>query len=536
MRIFWLGMHKVLTQTELPRLRQLGFEVYNPPYLSDVVDQSAVMDWAAGPTTLPEKIQRKLSATNFFYQPIPEEIAEILNEYFDAVIVTINPVWLKYFMDAYKGPVIYRVYGQPNSLGQDLANNGAIARISERDNFWFCPHTEHTLDIEDDWILERMRIVPYCLTQDVIELKNSWAFNSDYTKIGLICPRAADISYYNDSYKYLAQYFPSDNFKIFGAQIVEIKDPRIVGTLERDEFLRRFSELRGCVYHYAEPTVCYLPPIEFMTMGGPVVFQTGSLLARYFSGHPAPGMAKDVAELAVFAKRLSSGDQSFIREVIESQNDVRTLYDPDYVWPKFDASFSEMLSGKTAAPAPKFLLSVNASSNPVLTTQSARETLLLFHQFGRETYKQGSSYHCSEGIARIAQMEVKALLDVGETVVVTSFANDIGRVMGFFASATFANANLKVLCVDDENWALNSRELMGAFKNGPNVFDDIALSGWASTSIYALLYENIRQSLEARVQQAEHQLAAVYASSSWRLTRPLRAVSLLLQRFKSKFH
>lgn len=354
-RIFWLGMHKVLTQTELPRLRALGYELYNPPYLSDVEDQSAVRIWTAGPTTLPADVHLKLSTTNFFYQPISAEIAEILNEYFDAAIVTINPSWLNHFMAAYKGPVIYRVYGQPYSLTQELTNNGAIIGISERENFWFCPHTEHTLDIEDEWLIERMRIVPYCLTQDVISLKDHWTFSTEDSTVGLQCARAADIPYYIDSYKYLNHFFPGDGFRIFGAQIVPIEDTRIVGTLERSEFLRQFSRLRGFVYHYTEPTVCYLPPIEFMTIGGPVVFQSSSLLARYFSGRKAPGMAQDVEELQLLAKRLYSGDQGFIREVIASQEDVRNLYNPDYVWPRFDDTFHEMLSGKTPALAPRFL-------------------------------------------------------------------------------------------------------------------------------------------------------------------------------------
>jgi len=45
-RIFWLGMHKLLVTTELNRLRMLGYEVFNPPYLSSIIDQSAVRDWA----------------------------------------------------------------------------------------------------------------------------------------------------------------------------------------------------------------------------------------------------------------------------------------------------------------------------------------------------------------------------------------------------------------------------------------------------------------------------------------------------------
>lgn len=354
-RVFWLGMHKVLTQTELPRLRQLGFEVYNPPYLSDIEDQSAVREWAASPTSLPEEVYLKLNATNFFYQPISGEIAEILNEYFDAVIVTINPSWLKHLMNAYKGPVIFRTYGQPSSLSQELIRNGAFISIFDRENFWFCPHSEYTLDIEDDLLLERMQIVPYCLTPDVFLIKDQWAFNASGAKIGLLCPRVADVPYYIENYGYINRFFSGEDFRIFGAQTVTSEDPRVVGTLERNEFLQQLSKLRGFVYHYTEPTVCYLPPIEFMTIGGPVVFQSGSLLARYFSGRNSPGMAKDVEELALLAKRLWNSEQGFISEVIESQGDVRKLYSPEYVWPRFDDAFCKMLNSKPPVLSADFL-------------------------------------------------------------------------------------------------------------------------------------------------------------------------------------
>jgi FkbM family methyltransferase len=72
-------------------------------------------------------------------------------------------------------------------------------------------------------------------------------------------------------------------------------------------------------------------------------------------------------------------------------------------------------------------------------------------------------------------------------------------------------------------------ELMDAFKSGPNVFDDFALSGEASTPFCALLNDKIQQA-EARVQQAENQLAAIYASSSWRLTRPLRGLKQIIRK------
>lgn len=107
-RIFWMGMHKVLMQTELPRLRELGFEVFNPPYLSEVVDQSATLDWDSNQeSTLPKDVFDKLSKTRFFYNSHSEETAEILNEYFDAVVVTINPDWLKEMLAVYEGPLIF---------------------------------------------------------------------------------------------------------------------------------------------------------------------------------------------------------------------------------------------------------------------------------------------------------------------------------------------------------------------------------------------------------------------------------------------
>src|SRR3546814_10458183 len=100
---------------------------------------------------------------------------------------------------------------------------------------------------------------------------------------------------------------------MFGSQLVKLTDPRVVGTLERGEFLRRFSKLGGFAYHYTEPTVCYLPPIEIMTIGGPVVFQENSLLARYFSDSGAPGMAKNIDQLALRSEEHTSELQSLMR-------------------------------------------------------------------------------------------------------------------------------------------------------------------------------------------------------------------------------
>ncbi len=456
-RIFWLGAHQVLTKTELPRLRQLGYEVLNPPYNSDVADQSVVVGWQVpADTTLPPEVLAKLAVTEFFYKPIAQEISEILNHYFDAVIVTINPGWLHEFLRAYRGPIIYRVYGQPYSLSNELMNNATAPLIAERDQFWFAPHSDKVLQIEDPWLQSNMRIIPYCLTDDVVALRDTWLYKSESKpEIGMLCPRALDIPYYSNNYMHLSHYFPGPNYRIFGAQIVPVDNPKVIGTLDRTEFLQRMQRLRGYIYHYDEPTVCYLPPIEFMTLGGPVVYQRGSLLARYFEeGERAPGCAKDFHALVEIARRVEEGDRSLISEIIDSQRPVRQIYQPDHVWPIFDREMRRMLDGHERAPASRFMLTsleTGRSTGPskASSTGPKQEILVAFHAFGPHVQKHDDQYHCAEGIARVIRQGVRALTAAGYDVIVTAHKADVGRIHGYFQSHALKH-RVRVLAIDGD--------------------------------------------------------------------------------------
>lgn len=442
-RIFWLGMHQVLSQTELPRLRNLGYEVFNPPYLSDVYDQSAVYDWVSSDSTLPKEALDILSRTNFFYDEVPPEAAEVLNACFDAAIVTINPLWLVNFLKAYRGRVIYRTYGQPYALADELINLGGLPLITERDDFWFMPNTEKVTGMEDDWLRSRMMVVPYCLTQDVTDLRDTWTFEASAPELGLLCPRVADIPYYSDNYRLLKRHFPARGYRIFGAQRVPVDDKRVIGTVERSEFLARLARMRGFAYHYEEPTVCYLPPIEFMMLGGPVLFKKGSLLSRYFPAE-APGRADSIEGLVKQSERLRKGDGSLSREIIESQAEVRKLYQPEYVWPLFDDAMSRALGEAGANRAPGLIYMPAAREN----APAAETVLVAFHGFGPLIVHRDGEYHCAEGIARVVRQITRALTDLGFKIVVTSRKGDIGRVHGFLAPA--AGADLKIMVVDDD--------------------------------------------------------------------------------------
>jgi glycosyltransferase involved in cell wall biosynthesis len=451
-RVFWLGMHKILSQTELPRLRSLGFEVFNPPYLSDIYDQSANYQWTSPEgSTLPAEALAILSTTNFFYEEIPPVAAEILNTYFETVIVTINPQWLKNILAVYQGRVIYRTYGQPHSLSHELLNNGAFRSIVERDNFWFSPHSTKVLDMEEDWLCSRMNVIPYCLTSDIVSLRDTWSYKESSDEVGLLCPRALDIPYYANSYSTLLNHFPGNHYKIFGAQNIPVDSEKVIGTLDRGAFLKRFRQMRCFVYHYKEPAVCYLPPIEFMTFGGPVIVLDGSLLSRYFA-KSTPARVGNFEEARNLAERLRSGDTTLSDEIVCCQQEVRNLYQPEYVWPIFDEAMCGMLGEQGLNKPPALLYSTAKGlkrwSLPFDSEKHQNTVLVAFHAFGPLVARRNGQYHCAEGIARVTRQYVRALLESGHCVVVTSRSSDVGRVHGFFNEVVTPGSVLKVMCVD----------------------------------------------------------------------------------------
>ena len=66
-------------------------------------------------------------------------------------------------------------------VGGDSA--GILDLISEREDFWFCPHHKEALHTEDLWLKRfKIRIIPYCLSDDIIALENHWGFRQEHRR------------------------------------------------------------------------------------------------------------------------------------------------------------------------------------------------------------------------------------------------------------------------------------------------------------------------------------------------------------------
>ncbi len=449
-------MHKILVQTELPRLRQLGYEVFNPPYLSNIRDQSAEMTWSLSnqQSSLPSSVIKELSKYNFFYNPITANIADILNRYFDAMVVTINPTWLADVLRVFEGPVVYRTYGSPYCISAELENTGAAALILNRDNFWYMPHAAETTSYEHKWLGERSKVVPYCLTDDVVALENVWSrTNNKHHEIALTCPNI-DNAYYAEHYKFLKQHFSSSCFRFYGVQLRDVpEDTQIVGTLARDEQLKALLNSAGYLYTYQEPCVCYLPPVEMSIMGGPVVFLKGSLLDRFHT-EQAAGRAATPLEAAEKCERLLNNDQDFVRRLIKDGRRVAERYHPQFVWPIFDREMNDALHTGNARPG--WIYRSKLAPND----REPKSRVYLLHHFPGAcvTFNSGE-YSASDGIPRVMRQVVKALVqdeDRQTEVIITCRHDQLGRFEGYFRAADASRNQIKFMPIDTAPASLNA--------------------------------------------------------------------------------
>lgn len=434
-RIFWLGMHKVLKTTELRQLRAMGYEVFNPAYLSPIYDQSAdrTVD-RDQPSTLPPEVFKKLISYDFFYRPIDEEIGELLNAYFDVVIVTINGLWLRELLKVYRGKVVYRIYGQHFLLSRQLAELGLVETLVSRPDFHIVPFAPESVEFEERWFRDLVfECVPYQIPDDAFETPFRWEPAGRRMEIASSFPNIEN-PYYAAAYAQFADRFKESYFRIYGPQRRTPPDRRIIGALSRPAFFQYLSQSAAYYYNYSD-SVCYLPPIEFMQLGGPVVCAPGSLLAKFFEPG-APNVAFGVADAKERLERLLDGDPGFAAELIAAQEPVRRRYDRGLVQAAFERTFRRLLDAPAADAAPAAWDGTRLrlrSADDGARAAVKRRVLLALHIDGLYVYRDGETL-AFEGIPRVLDFLARAICTAGPAagIVITTTRRSLPTTMDYF--------------------------------------------------------------------------------------------------------
>ena len=417
-RIFWLGNHRLLINTELPRLRGLGFEVFHPPCRNTVAfHQSATTDWQAAPSTLPPDVYTALVATDFYYRSVPAEIFELLNRYFQTALVTIEASWLAELARGFRGRLLFRTYGHVHFASEQLWVLGAFRALTQHEDFWFLPHAEEQARQEHAWLRRRELVIPYCVDEAVAAAKDSWEPATDGREIMLSCPNIALNPGFAQHYAELLACFAHPSFRIYGLQTEPVDDPRVVGTIPFEQLISSYRRAAGFLYTYRDPGVCFLPPIEMMIIGGPVIFLEGSLLCRYMP-RDAPGRARDLLEAREKCERLLRGDAEFARAVTDKQRAVRDRYLPSQVWPEFDAKLGTVLG----------VGSGTADLAPICWEPGARArrriVALAHHAAASPSYADGRYTTDDPGVVRLLSLIRPLLLEMADLQLVVTCTAD----------------------------------------------------------------------------------------------------------------
>ena len=129
-RIFLVTYHKVLLSTQLKEYKSLGYDVVYPFNHDLIYDQSASVqrkeDWLESnsqSSSLKKDILCEIGSYNFLIErQFSKKIINLLEKYFDVVIVCQNPVWLYSFLKDFKKVLSFKMYGNTFTFSKKKKN------------------------------------------------------------------------------------------------------------------------------------------------------------------------------------------------------------------------------------------------------------------------------------------------------------------------------------------------------------------------------------------------------------------------------
>lgn len=173
-RVLWLFNHRTLINSEVPILKELGYEVFIPKICP--FDVSIAVDWIEDKyLTIPANKLEILNKTDFYNVKIPRSVMEIMNEYFDIVIFGMFIEPFKSLVLHYKGKLVFHPFGISNDLSYTqiiLLECGGwlLRRLEELGNrFWFAQSYDNLDEVECDFFKNRSIFLPIGMKDTSIE-------------------------------------------------------------------------------------------------------------------------------------------------------------------------------------------------------------------------------------------------------------------------------------------------------------------------------------------------------------------------------
>lgn len=335
-RAAWLLTHAGLRSAEVPLLRSLGCEVWVQKAFPDgpgFRSCSAGRGWDDG-LTLPADVLAELNAFDFYYNPMPPRIAELLNEHFEFVIIDPYPVKTREVLAHFRGPVLIRAFGMEHPLSYsevyfaDYCSGATRAMRQHFGRFWFGAFYPEVIPHENEFFRRRAFHLPVTLPEAAWRREGTWEGGDG--RVFFVCPSINEHISCQAIYDEFKRHFGGLPHVIVGRQDSPVADPNVVGFLPDEQYARLYRRAQVMYYHSREPRHLHYHPVEAMASGMPVVYLRGGLLEKYDTGTQA-GACDDEAEARGKLLRVLGGDRGLIAAIRESQRTVVDKWRPGVV-------------------------------------------------------------------------------------------------------------------------------------------------------------------------------------------------------------
>jgi hypothetical protein len=348
-RLLWIVNHQTLLRSEVPLLRQLGFEVFVPKILPAVsaYRSGAIESAYDSSLLLPTNALRVLNAHEFYEQPWGATLETILNRYFDGLITTLTGFTTPLFeaIRKFDGLVVARVFGReaPETYSAFFAsdeNRKLLDRIETMGRRFVFGQAYNVLaEVEDRRLANCAQTIAVPATRLVLTRADEWRGGRQV--VLLLCPSIQDNGYYQALYGWIKAIFGKLPHLIFGRQNGPTEDPAVLPWLTDGELLELYSQVAVFAYPSREPRHVHYSPVEAMTMGCPVLYMKGALLDR-LAGAELPGRCRSDDEMITKTKRLLNKDYNFAKDIRDSQRRIADLFRPERAYKQWSVALADI--------------------------------------------------------------------------------------------------------------------------------------------------------------------------------------------------
>jgi len=295
--LLWCSSHETLATEEIPLLLEAGFRVvplltnFWTRQLDPTLNDSICPDWRDS-VSLSEETIRGLQSLSFCQSngraPFSQPELQLLADHVDAIYVTVYPNVAVRLAAVYPRTVIFRAFGQSSitTYSKMCERHGVpLADVSPRPNFIWCPILSTLQEPEDDRLCHNPQHLRAFVTPDRLGSAR-WSPEASEPFVVDTIPRLKE-GYYRKIYDRYVNDHGHLPLKILGGNSPgggEITDPRIIGRLANDDYFATAARARISIYHGTSPYHVHYHPIEFMTLGVPVLFHRESAFAAEARG------------------------------------------------------------------------------------------------------------------------------------------------------------------------------------------------------------------------------------------------------------